>query len=192
MDQKRPRNTVRSPKSTNRLNEYQEGCNQLEREGIIEQINQNNDISKALCEHYLPHRAVLKDNSTTKIEDLLKSLAMKTRCTLSHKIHLSCSKGGAALPESRSLLDIHAVSHAFRLLASHDPNISGVAAESLRSVVRKKLLRDPTPGECCDFLNGKKDGDFARESGDISTQWSRARHSIQRLSCAIKFEWLFI
>ncbi|GFT84001.1 retrovirus-related Pol polyprotein from type-2 retrotransposable element R2DM [Nephila pilipes] len=39
-------------------------------------------------------------------------------------IHLSCSKGGAALPEFRSLLDIHAVSHAFRLLASHDPSIS--------------------------------------------------------------------
>ncbi|GFT40865.1 c2H2-type domain-containing protein, partial [Nephila pilipes] len=85
-----------------------------------------------------------------------------------------------------------AVSHAFRLLASHDPNISGVAAESLRSVVRKKLLRDPTSGECCDFLNGKKDGDFARESGDISTQWSRARHAFQRLSSALRLEWLFV
>ncbi|GFU08554.1 retrovirus-related Pol polyprotein from type-1 retrotransposable element R2 [Nephila pilipes] len=107
-------------------------------------------------------------------------------------IHLSCSKGGAALPEFRSLLDIHAVSHAFRLLASHDPSISGVAAESLRSVVRKKLLRDPTSGDCCDFLNGKKDGDFARESGDISTQWSRARHAHQRLTSALRLEWLFV
>ncbi|GFT06814.1 reverse transcriptase domain-containing protein [Nephila pilipes] len=49
-------------------------------------------------------------------------------------------RGGATLPKFRSLLDIHA----FPLLASNDPTISGVAAASLRSVVRK-ILRDPTP-----------------------------------------------
>ncbi|GFT93786.1 uncharacterized protein NPIL_281331 [Nephila pilipes] len=77
MAQKRLRNTVRSLKSTNRINEYQEIFNQWEREGIIEQINQNNDISKGLSVHYLPHRAVFKDNSTTK-ERYSKYRALQT------------------------------------------------------------------------------------------------------------------
>ncbi|GFT34818.1 retrovirus-related Pol polyprotein from type-1 retrotransposable element R2, partial [Nephila pilipes] len=144
-----------------------------------------------LCRNSHIRKRDVADLDKTLVRVGKKILNLPTRAN-NNLVHLSCSKGGAALPEFRSLLDIHAVSHAFRLLASHDPNISGVAAESLRSVVRKKLLRDPTPGECCDFLNGKKDGDFARESGDISTLWSRARHSFQRLSCAIKFEWLFV
>ncbi|GFT90719.1 reverse transcriptase domain-containing protein [Nephila pilipes] len=76
-----------------------------------------------------------------------KIMNLPTRAN-NNLIHLSCSKCEAALPEFRSLLDIHAVTHAFRLLASNDPLISGVAASSLRSVVRKKILRDPTPGEC--------------------------------------------
>ncbi|GFT23331.1 retrovirus-related Pol polyprotein from type-1 retrotransposable element R2 [Nephila pilipes] len=143
-----------------------------------------------LCRNSHIRKRDVADLDKTLVRVGKKILNLPTRAN--NLVHLSCSKGGAALPEFRSLLDIHAVSHPFRLFASHDPNISGVAAESLRSVVRKMLLRDPTPGECCDFLNGKKDGDFARESGDISTQWSRARHSLQRLSCAIKFEWLFI
>ncbi|GFT96937.1 MADF domain-containing protein [Nephila pilipes] len=146
--------------------------------------------AECLCRNSHIRKRDVADLDKTLVRVGKKILNLPTR--ENNLVHLSCSKGGAALPEFRSLLDIHAVSHPFRLFASHDPNISGVAAESLRSVVRKKLLRDPTPGECCDFLNGKKDGDFARESGDISTQWSRARHSLQRLSCAIKFEWLFI
>ncbi|GFT56606.1 retrovirus-related Pol polyprotein from type-2 retrotransposable element R2DM [Nephila pilipes] len=144
-----------------------------------------------LCRNSHIRKRDVADLDKTLIRVGKKIMNLPTRAN-NNLVHLSCSKGGAALPEFRSLLDIHAVSHAFRLLASHDPNISGVAAESLRSVVRKKLFRDPTSGECCDFLNGKKDGDFARESGDISTQWSRARHAFQRLSSALRLEWLFV
>ncbi|GFT67246.1 hypothetical protein NPIL_523681 [Nephila pilipes] len=92
------------------------------------------------------------------------------------------------IPHLRALLDVHAVSHAFRLLASDDPVTSGVAFASLRSAVWKKILRDPTPGECADFLNGKKVDEFARESGDQLTHWSRTRHSSDRLSKFLKFE----
>ncbi|GFS63270.1 reverse transcriptase domain-containing protein [Nephila pilipes] len=144
-----------------------------------------------LCRNSHIRKRDVADLDKTLVRVGKKILNLPTRAN-NNLIHLSCSKGGVALPEFRSLLDIHAVSHAFRLLALHDPNISGVADESLRSVMRKMLLRDPIPGECCDFLNGKKDGDFARESGDISTQWSRARHAHQRLSSALRFEWLFI
>ncbi|GFS79840.1 uncharacterized protein NPIL_11481, partial [Nephila pilipes] len=66
MAQKGLRNTVRSLKSINRLKDYEEVFNQWERDGVIEQINQNNDISKGIGVHYLPHRAVFKDTSTTE------------------------------------------------------------------------------------------------------------------------------
>ncbi|GFS43727.1 reverse transcriptase domain-containing protein [Nephila pilipes] len=75
------------------------------------------------------------------------------------------------------------------LLASDDLVTSSVAFASLQSAVRKKILRDPTLGECADFLNGKKVDEFARESGDLLTQWSRARHSADRLSKFLKFNW---
>ncbi|GFS29270.1 reverse transcriptase domain-containing protein [Nephila pilipes] len=64
------------------------------------------------------------------------------------------------------------MAHTFRLLASDDLATSCVAAASLRNVVRKKILRDPTPGECADFLNGKKVDEFARGSGDQFLQWT--------------------
>ncbi|GFT15712.1 hypothetical protein NPIL_22121 [Nephila pilipes] len=48
MAQKRLRKTVRSLKSANRLMEYQEVFNQWKRKGIIEQINQSNDISEGI------------------------------------------------------------------------------------------------------------------------------------------------
>ncbi|GFS79434.1 retrovirus-related Pol polyprotein from type-1 retrotransposable element R2, partial [Nephila pilipes] len=144
-----------------------------------------------LCRNSHIQKRDVADLDKTLVRVDKKILNLPTRAN-NNLVHLSCNKGGAALPEFRSFLDIHAVSHAFRLLASNAPTISGVAAASQRSVVRKKLLRDPTPGECCDFLNGKKDGDFARESGDISSKWSRARHAFQRLSSALRLEWLFV
>ncbi|GFT55988.1 hypothetical protein NPIL_636521 [Nephila pilipes] len=57
----------------------------------------------------------------------------------------------------------------FRPLAFNDP--TSVADASLRSVVRKKLFCDPTPSKCADFLNGRRNGYFARESENLSSQW---------------------
>ncbi|GBO05634.1 hypothetical protein AVEN_208561-1 [Araneus ventricosus] len=65
--QKRLKYTVKSQKLKNRLNEYQEVFNQWENEGIIEQINPDKVNPEGLGIHYLPHRAVFKDNSTTKV-----------------------------------------------------------------------------------------------------------------------------
>ncbi|GFS75230.1 integrase catalytic domain-containing protein [Trichonephila clavipes] len=65
--QKRLKNTVKSLKLANQLYEYQEVFNQWEREGVIEPIHGENDIPGNLDVHYLPHRAIFKDNSTTKV-----------------------------------------------------------------------------------------------------------------------------
>ncbi|GFW31066.1 uncharacterized protein TNCV_4523351 [Trichonephila clavipes] len=73
--QKRLKNTVKSLKLANRLNEYQEVFNQWEREGIIGPIHGENDIPENLDVHYLPHRAVFKDNSTTKVRPVFDGSA---------------------------------------------------------------------------------------------------------------------
>ncbi|GBM82013.1 hypothetical protein AVEN_51858-1, partial [Araneus ventricosus] len=73
--QKRLKCTVKSLKSKNRLNEYQEVFNQWENEGIIEQINPDKINPEGLGIHYLPHRAVFKDNSTTKVRPVFDGSA---------------------------------------------------------------------------------------------------------------------
>ncbi|GFV20164.1 integrase catalytic domain-containing protein [Trichonephila clavipes] len=73
--QKRLKNTVKSLKLANRLNECQEVFNQWEREGIIEPIHGENDIPENLDVHYLPHRAVFKYNSTTKVRPVFDGSA---------------------------------------------------------------------------------------------------------------------
>ncbi|GBM50662.1 hypothetical protein AVEN_203990-1 [Araneus ventricosus] len=80
--QKRLKYTVKSLKSKNRLNEYQEVFNQWENEGIIEQINPDKVNPEGLGIHYLPHRAVFKDNSTTKVRPVFDGSA-KTRNSVS-------------------------------------------------------------------------------------------------------------
>ncbi|GBN95490.1 hypothetical protein AVEN_59306-1 [Araneus ventricosus] len=80
--EKRLKYTIKSLKSMNRLNEYQEVFNQRENEGIIEQINPDKINPEGLGIHYLPHRAVFKDNSTTKERPVFDGSA-KTRNTVS-------------------------------------------------------------------------------------------------------------
>ncbi|XP_042909029.2 uncharacterized protein [Parasteatoda tepidariorum] len=69
-------------RDTNRLNDYQEVFNQWEKEGIIEQVNEGNDYSKSFGIHYLPHRAIFKDNSTTKVRPVFDGSA-KTKNSVS-------------------------------------------------------------------------------------------------------------
>ncbi|GFS32863.1 retrovirus-related Pol polyprotein from type-1 retrotransposable element R2, partial [Nephila pilipes] len=143
-----------------------------------------------LCRNSHIQKRDVADLDKTLISTGKRILNLPTRANV-NLVHLSTNKGGAALPHFRALLDVHSISHAFRLLASDDPLTSDVAFAGLRGVVRKKILRDPTPSECAEFLNGNKAGDFARESGDLSTLWSRARQAADRLFKFIKFSWTF-
>ncbi|GFS75596.1 retrovirus-related Pol polyprotein from type-1 retrotransposable element R2 [Nephila pilipes] len=143
-----------------------------------------------LCRNSHIQKRDVADLDKTLISTGKRILNLPTRANV-NLVHLSTNKGGAALPHFRALLDVHAIYHAFRLLASDDQLTSDVAFAGLRGVVRKKILRDPTPSECAEFLNGNKAGDFARESGDLSTLWSRARQAADRLFKFIKFSWTF-
>ncbi|CAL1287994.1 unnamed protein product, partial [Larinioides sclopetarius] len=93
--QKRLKHTVKSLKAKGRLNEYQEVFNQWENEGIIEQINPNKINPEGLGVHYLPPRAVIKDNSTTKVRPVFDRSA-KTRNSVSIN---ECIKKGPNLIE---------------------------------------------------------------------------------------------
>ncbi|GFS90796.1 reverse transcriptase domain-containing protein [Nephila pilipes] len=143
-----------------------------------------------LCRNSHIQKRDVADLDKTLISTGKRILNLPTRANV-NLVHLSCNKGGATLPHFRALLDVYSISHAFRLLASDDHLTSDVAFAGLQSAVRKKILRDPTPSECTEFLNGNKAGDFARESGDSSTQWSRARQAADRLSKYIKFSWTY-
>ncbi|GFS38785.1 reverse transcriptase domain-containing protein [Nephila pilipes] len=150
----------------------------------------HNTTAEFLCRNSHIQKRDVADLDKTLISTGKRILNLPTRANV-NLVHLSTNKGGAALPLFRALLDVHAISHAFRLLASDDQLTSDVAFAGLRGVVRKKILRDPTPSECAEFLNGNKAGDFARESGDLSTLWSRARQAADRLFKFIKFSWTF-
>ncbi|GFV98103.1 transposable element Tcb2 transposase [Trichonephila clavipes] len=65
-----------------KLKEYQEVFNQWGNDGIIEEINPDEIDTKGLGVHYLPHRAVFKDNSTTKVRPVFDGFA-KTKNSVS-------------------------------------------------------------------------------------------------------------
>ncbi|XP_071033036.1 uncharacterized protein [Parasteatoda tepidariorum] len=81
---KRLSNTVQSLNSSNMLKAYQDVFDEWEKEGIIEQVlSDHNNINNAeSAEHFLPHRPVIKENSTTKIRPVFDGSA-KTRNSLS-------------------------------------------------------------------------------------------------------------
>ncbi|GFS38147.1 uncharacterized protein TNIN_57681 [Trichonephila inaurata madagascariensis] len=60
-----------------RLEEYQKVFNQWENHGIIEEINSDEINTKDLGVHYRPQKAVLKDNSTTKVQPVFDGSAEK-------------------------------------------------------------------------------------------------------------------
>ncbi|GFU08816.1 retrovirus-related Pol polyprotein from type-2 retrotransposable element R2DM [Trichonephila clavipes] len=137
----------------------------------------------------LPHldfacRNVLTQNSQTVRLDKLLIATTKKILNLPDRantalVHLSCHKGGAAMPRFRDLLDVYTIGHAFRSLSSPDAIVSDVALKSLESVVRKKICSAPDLFALVDYLNGSNSGPLARDAGDFSTVWSRTRHAAQ-------------
>jgi len=51
----------------------------------------------------------------------------------------------------------------------------------LKSVVQKRIRRQPLPQDVANCLNGSMEGDFANEPTDISNVWTRLRSATRRL-----------
>ena len=75
------------------------------------------------------------------------------------------------------------------MIAAKDRFVSQVAITALTVVVDRKLKKHPSENAICDFLNSKKDGQFARQRGDICSVWTRARTSTVELHNTAKMEW---
>ncbi|GFW84053.1 reverse transcriptase domain-containing protein [Trichonephila clavipes] len=89
-------------------------------------------------------------------------------------VHLSCRKGGAAMPRFRDLLDVHSIGHAFRSLSYPDAIVSDVTQKSLESIACKKIRSAPNLFALADYLNGSNSGPLASDAGDFSTVWSHS------------------
>lgn len=72
---KRLKNTVKTLRSTNTLKDYEQVFNEWEEEGVIEKIIPEQNLSQLSNIHYLPHRAVVKESSTTKIRPVFDGSA---------------------------------------------------------------------------------------------------------------------
>ncbi|GFT96042.1 integrase catalytic domain-containing protein [Trichonephila clavipes] len=70
--EKRLANCVKSLEKVGKLSDYEEVFNEWENEDIIEKVESHQEIDE---EHYLPHRPVFKENSTTKVRPVFDGSA---------------------------------------------------------------------------------------------------------------------
>lgn len=104
-------------------------------------------------------------------------------------VYMPMAEGGAGLLPTSDSVDVLAVTHPFRLLTSSDPLCKENAWSSLKEVVRKRIGREPTVHDCCQFLSGSMVGDLGGRSNDFSSIWTRARNATRRLQTRIGCQW---
>lgn len=85
------------------------------------------------------------------------------------------------------LSDMCQVVHGARLLASED--LGAMSLSLLRDVVRRRNRRLPNLREMATYLNGSMEGDFRRESVEVSNTWTRLRLAMEQLQSKINIEW---
>jgi len=96
-------------------------------------------------------------------------------------VYLAPSRGGAGILPFRSTRYIMSVVHGYRLLTCPDVLVRRVAWSALTGTVTRKIGRPASNDDLADYLNGRTDGDFGKESGDFSTVWQRVRQSTVQL-----------
>ncbi|GFV83405.1 integrase catalytic domain-containing protein [Trichonephila clavipes] len=74
--EKRLANCVKSLEKVGKLSDYEEVFNEWENEDIIEKVESHQEIDE---EHYLPHRPVFKENSTTKVRPVFDGSAKEKK-----------------------------------------------------------------------------------------------------------------
>lgn len=75
--EKRLVNCVKSLEKIGKLRDYEEVFNEWVKEDIIEKVE---SCQETVAEHYLPHRPVFKENSTTKIRPVFDGSAKEKNC----------------------------------------------------------------------------------------------------------------
>lgn len=129
----------------------------------------------------------------TQLDNKLKQLGKKwlhlPQRASAEVLYLRHQWGGMNLLPTNVIADVSQAVHGLRLLTSPDVTTARLARASLEEVVRKKLLRNPTTEEIAAFLTGATEGDFQRDSGDISSAWTRLRSATRRLRSKLDVCW---
>ena len=86
-------------------------------------------------------------------------------------LYMSHQTGGMNLMPINTVADASQIVHGLRLLIS--PSVGPLSERLLQSVVRWRLRRAAMPSEVAEYLNGSMHGDFANESSDICSTWTR-------------------
>ena len=95
--------------------------------------------------------------------------------------------GGCGLLPLSDLADVLTVAHAYRMLTVRDGAVRGLAWESLRGVVGRRIGNAPSCEDIASFLSGSLDGRM-RGGGEASL-WSSARNAALRQSGRLSLRW---
>ncbi|KAJ4449031.1 hypothetical protein ANN_00425 [Periplaneta americana] len=125
----------------------------------------------------------------TKLKQLGKKWLHLPQRASAEVLYLRHQWGGMNLLPTNVIADVSQAVHGLRLLTSPDVTTARLARASLEEVVRKKLLRNPTTEEIAAFLTGATGGDLQRDSGVISSAWTRLRSATRRLRLKLDVCW---
>ncbi|XP_023231886.1 uncharacterized protein LOC111631807 [Centruroides sculpturatus] len=104
-------------------------------------------------------------------------------------VNLPYDHGGANITPCGTLSDICQITHSMHLFTSRDPRVRSIALNTLRSVVRKRIRREPTNEDLCIYLNGSMEGEFGIDPADITSNWTRLRMATRRLRKTMDISW---
>ncbi|XP_068989965.1 uncharacterized protein T26G10.4-like [Neodiprion pinetum] len=104
-------------------------------------------------------------------------------------VFLPPSRGGCGLLPLADLADVLTIAHTFRMLSAADAVVKGLAWSSLGRAVSRKLGRDPSCYGLAAYLSGSLEDGLARDGGDTSSLWSRARNAARRSAKALGLRW---
>jgi len=94
-------------------------------------------------------------------------------------LYLSYQRGGLNLLPITIVADISQIAHGLALL--HSAHLGHLAMAFLKSVVQKRIRRQPELQDLDSYLNGSMEGAFANEPTDISNVWTSQRSATRRL-----------
>ncbi|XP_067128213.1 uncharacterized protein T26G10.4-like [Centruroides vittatus] len=107
----------------------------------------------------------------------------------SEVLYLTYNQGGANFLPLNTFADLAQVSHALHLFQSRDERITSTATSALKTVIKKRIRREPSIQDICTYLNGSLDEEFGLRSHDIRSTWTRLRSATRRLRKLFPLEW---
>ncbi|XP_067143388.1 uncharacterized protein [Centruroides vittatus] len=129
------------------------------------------------------------DNLDRQIKKAAKRWLNLPQRASAELVHIPYDHGGGNITRCSTLSDICEVTHGVHLLSSRNPKVKAIALTFLRSVVRKRIRRDPSDDNLCTYLNGSMVSDFGYDPADITSTWTRLRKATRKLQKSMDITW---